>query len=236
MADIKVKICGLTRAEDAALAVELGAWALGVIFAPESPRQVTAEEAAVVLSAAPAGVERVGVFVNAGAGEIEAAVRACGLTAVQLHGEEDEDLAREVRERTGAVVIRSVKVPARAGERSVAAPSGAGPGASGNEALAGVVQFDTDFILLDTYHPERRGGTGEVFDWGLAEAIPEAVRRRRLILSGGLKPENIIAAVRLLTPFAVDVSSGVESAPGVKDPVPLRQLFENLEIFRKETG
>ncbi|MHB1361870.1 MAG: phosphoribosylanthranilate isomerase [Thermoleophilia bacterium] len=226
MPEIKVKICGLTRPGDAALAAELGAWALGVIFAPESPRRVSASQAAEVLSAAPARVERVGVFVNAAAGEIGAAVQACGLTAVQLHGEEGEEFAREVRERTGAAVIRSVRVAAGgAGEE--------GAELSGEAELAGVVQFDTDFILLDTYNPERRGGTGEVFDWNLAQAIPAEVRRTRLILSGGLKPENIVAAVRALAPFAVDVSSGVESAPGVKDPGRLRQLFKNLETFKE---
>lgn len=232
----RIKICGLKRPEDAALAAELGAWALGVIFAPESPRRVSIEEAAEVLAAAPAGVERVGVFVNAGAAEIEEAVKACGLTAVQLHGEEGREFAQEVRELTGVAVIKAVRVGGEAPEAGVAARGGeaheGAPAAVGSEALEGVVQFDTDFILLDTYHPERRGGTGRVFDWKLAGVIPEGVRRERLILSGGLDPENIVEAVRAVGPFAVDVSSGVESAPGVKDRERMRRLFENL---RKET-
>jgi len=206
---VKVKICGLTRPVDAALAAEQGAWALGVIFAPESPRRIGVERAAEVLSAAPAGVERIGVFVNAPAGEIAAAVKACGLTAVQLHGEETPEDCRRIRELVDVPLIKAIRV--------------AGPG-----SLEGVVQFDTDFILLDTYHPERRGGTGEAFDWNLAATLPREVRNRRVILSGGLDPANIVEAVNSLEPFALDVCSGVESAPGLKDPEKLRELFRNL--------
>lgn len=214
MADVKVKICGLTRPEDAALAAELGAWALGVIFAPESPRQVSFVRAAEVLASAPAGSERVGVFVNAAAGEIVEAVGACGLTAVQLHGDESPEECREVRERTGVLVIKALAV-------------------SGPESLERVVQFDTDYILLDTYHPERRGGSGETFDWSLPAALDEGLRGARLILAGGLNPLNIMDAVRAAAPFAVDVSSGVESAPGIKDHGQLRLLFERI---RKEVA
>lgn len=211
---VKVKICGLTRPDDAALAAELGAWALGVIFAPESPRHVSIERAAEVLAAAPSGVERIGVFVNADAGEIAEAVEACGLTAVQLHGEESPQDCREIKKHTGVPVIKALAV-------------------SGAESLERVVQFDTDYILLDTYHPERRGGTGEVFDWNLPAALGEGFRSGRLILAGGLNPLNILDAVRAAAPFAVDVSSGIESAPGIKDPVQLRLLFEKI---RKEVS
>ncbi|MHB9112640.1 MAG: phosphoribosylanthranilate isomerase [Thermoleophilia bacterium] len=214
MADVKVKICGLTRPGDAALAAELGAWALGVVFAPESPRWVSIKRAAEVLASAPAGVGRVGVFVNARADEIAGAVEACGLTAVQLHGDESPEECREVRERTGVLVIKALAV-------------------SGPESLERVVQFDTDYILLDTYHPEHRGGTGEVFDWSLSAVLDEGFRGGRLILAGGLDPVNILDAVRAAAPFAVDVSSGVESAPGIKDPEQLRLLFEKL---RKEVA
>ncbi|MFA5801622.1 MAG: phosphoribosylanthranilate isomerase [Thermoleophilia bacterium] len=205
----RVKICGLTRPEDAALAVSLGAWALGVIFVPGSPRRVNIEQAAAVLASAPAGVERVGVFVNAGLDEIVESARASGLTAVQLHGEESPDECLEARRRTGCRVIKALRV--------------AGP-----ETLAGVVTFDTDFILLDTYQPGRHGGTGEVFDWSLAAALPASVRGGRLILSGGLNPDNIAEAVRAVAPYAVDVASGVESAPGIKDTEKLKKLFDTL--------
>jgi len=212
----RIKICGLTRPEDAALAAELGAWALGVIFAAESPRCVSLAKAqdvfAAGMKAATGAGEaplRVGVFVNASMGEIEEAVRACRLDAVQLHGEESPEFCTGVRERLGVAVIKAVRV-------------------SGPETVSGVVRFDTDFVLLDTYHPERRGGTGEAFDWSLAASLPETVRVQRLVLSGGLNPENSAAAVQATMPFAVDVASGVESAPGIKDPDKLRQMFENL--------
>ena len=209
---MKVKICGLTRPDDAVLAVELGAWALGVIFASESPRMVSAGKAAEVLAAAPSGLERAGVFVNSDADEIAEVVESCGLTMVQLHGDESPEDCREVQKRTGALVIKALAV-------------------SGKESLQRVVQFDTDYILLDTYHPEQRGGTGEVFDWSLAAGLGAGFRSSRLILSGGLNSGNILEAVRATGPFAVDVSSGVESEPGVKDPKKLGLLFEKL---RKE--
>lgn len=210
MQSVRVKICGLTRPEDAEMAAGLGAWALGVIFATESPRRVGLEQAAAVLEAAGGDVDRVGVFVNADLDEIHEAVRFCGLTAVQLHGEESQGECLEIHERTGCPVIRAVRV--------------AGP-----ESLVGVVSFDTAFILLDTYRLGRRGGTGEAFDWNLAAALPADVRGGRLILSGGLNPDNIADAVRAVAPFAVDVSSGVESAPGVKDHEKMKRLFNILK-------
>lgn len=209
MTRVRVKICGLTKPQDAALAAGLGAWALGVIFAPGSPRRVSREQAVAVLGPGPAGVERVGVFVNAGLDEIVETARVCGLTAVQLHGEESPGDCLDVGRRTGCLVIKALRV--------------AGP-----ESLAGVVTFDTDFILLDTYQPERHGGTGEVFDWSLAAALPASARGDRLILSGGLNPDNIAEAVRVVAPLAVDVASGVESAPGIKDPEKMKKLFDKL--------
>lgn len=206
----RVKICGLTRARDAALAVELGAWALGVIFAPESKRRVTPDQAAAVLAAAPAGIERIGVFVNEDPGEIIAAVRACSLTGVQLHGEESPADCERIRSACGVAVIKALRV---AGEADVER----------------VVQFDTDYILLDTYDPGRRGGTGQAFDWNLALALPDLTRSARLILSGGLDPGNVHRAVAQVAPFAVDVSSGVESAPGIKDREKMIQLFTALK-------
>ena len=212
----KIKICGLTRPEDAALAARLGAWALGVIFAPESPRRVSLERAVQVLEAgtkaAPGGAKRVGVFVNAGLNEIEEAVRACRLSAVQLHGEEAPEFCAQVERRTGVAVIKALPV-------------------FSEESVAGVVQFDTGFVLLDTYHPMRRGGTGEIFDWKLAAALPESIRTGRLILSGGLTPENVTAALLAVRPFAVDIASGVESGPGVKDPQKIKKLFETIRNF-----
>lgn len=218
----RIKICGLTRPEDAALAAGLGAWALGVIFASESPRSVDMIHAAGLLKAGRAAsnagpeMESVGVFVNTEIAEIEKAINVCGLTAVQLHGEENAAFCAEVRSRTGIKVIKAVRV-------------------SDRESAASVVQFDTDLVLLDTYHPDRRGGTGTAFDWELAAGIPANIRETRLVLSGGISPENVAAALRELTPYALDVSSGVESAPGIKDPEKMKKLFAAvLHIAPKE--
>ncbi|GBE57522.1 N-(5'-phosphoribosyl)anthranilate isomerase [bacterium BMS3Abin01] len=205
----KVKICGLTRPGDAALAVEQGAWALGVIFAPESPRCLDLARAAEVLAPAPEAVERVGVFVNASVNEIEAAVAGCGLTVVQLHGEEDNGLCLQVGRRTGCAVIKALRV--------------AGPG-----SLEHVVRFDTDFILLDTYRSGSRGGTGETFDWELAALLPAEVRSSRIILSGGLTPGNLSEAITVVEPMAVDVSSGIEATPGMKSREKMELLFKAI--------
>lgn len=206
----RIKICGLTRAPDAALAGQLGAWALGVIFAPESRRRVTVAQAADILGAVPAGIQRIGVFVNAAPGEIMAAVRACSLTGVQLHGEESPADCSEIKSACGVTVIKAIRV--------AAAPD-----------IERVVQFDTDYILLDTYNPARRGGTGQVFDWNLAARMPAEIRGASIILSGGLNPENVIQAVARVAPFAVDISSGVESAPGIKDGEKMTRLFTALK-------
>lgn len=204
----RVKVCGLRRPQDARLAVELGAWALGVIFAPESPRRVELEEARAVLDAAAPGIEKVGVFVNAPFQEVSTAVAVCGLTAVQLHGDESPEACRELRQRLGCKVIKALRV-------------------SGTDSLQPVVRFDTDYLLLDTYHPGIRGGTGRIFDWELAAGLPGELRGSRVILSGGLKPENVETAIAAVSPFAVDVCSGIESKPGVKDKDRMEQFFIN---------
>ncbi len=205
----RVKICGLTNPGDAMRAVAAGAWAVGVIFAPESPRRVTRQQAAAIMAAVPPGILKVGVFVNAGEEEITAAVRECGLGAVQLHGEESPAFCRRIGEITGAAVIKAVRV-------------------AGRETLGSVASFDTDFILLDTYQPGRRGGTGESFDWDIARELSENLRSGRVILSGGLDAENVLEALDAVGPYAVDVSSGIETAPGVKDPGEMERLFDIL--------
>lgn len=211
----RVKICGLTRPQDAALAAELGAWALGVIFAPESPRRISLMQAAEVLAAAGGDIERIGVFVNASLGEIEEAVSACGLTAVQLHGEETPQFCSEVRHLTGVLVIKALRVREEG-------------------TVKDVVQFDTNLVLLDTYQPGLAGGTGKAFEWRWAAALDEDIRQNRLILSGGLNPENVAQAVLTVSPFAVDLASGVESQPGVKDPKKMKRLFAALKDLTRE--
>jgi len=199
----RVKVCGITRAEDAALAVELGAIALGFIFWPHSPRAVSAAQVGEIARGLPPFVSLVGVFVNQPVDEVLATARAAGLTGIQLHG--DEDAAAYAAE--GLRLVKAVPVP----EAFTA------------DALTAIPSDVT--VLLDAHDPVRRGGTGRTIDWTRAA---EAARLRPIILSGGLTPENIRTAVRTVRPYGVDVSSGVESAPGVKDESRLRSLFAAL--------
>jgi phosphoribosylanthranilate isomerase len=199
----RVKVCGITRAKDAALAVELGAIALGFIFWPHSPRAVSAAQVGEIARGLPPFVSLVGVFVNQPVDEVLATARAAGLTGIQLHG--DEDAAAYAAE--GLRLVKAVPVP----EAFTA------------DALTAIPSDVT--VLLDAHDPVRRGGTGRTIDWTRAA---EAARLRPIILSGGLTPENIRTAVRTVRPYGVDVSSGVESAPGVKDESRLRSLFAAL--------
>jgi phosphoribosylanthranilate isomerase len=192
----RVKVCGITRPEDAELAVELGAWAIGFILWPGSKRAVDPAVAAGIAAMLRRRVEPVGVFVNASLGEIAHAADNIGLTHVQLHGDEGPAFCSEVARRTGAKVIKAVRVASAAD-------------------FLDAERFHTDYHLLDTARRGAYGGTGETWDWALA------TRRKRktpVILSGGLTPENVAAGIAAVDPFAVDVASGVEASPGVKDP------------------
>ncbi len=193
MSRTRIKICGLTRAEDAAAAVAAGADALGVVLAP-SKRQVTLEQAAAVFADVPPLVARVGVFVNAQADDVWEAVARLGLTAVQFHGDE----APETCEAAPVPVIKALRV---------------GPGftVADVDRYRGAVAA----LLLDTYVPGEQGGTGMAFEWdSVAGILPQDIP---VLLAGGLGPHNVASAVRTLRPYAVDVSSGVEQLPGVKD-------------------
>jgi phosphoribosylanthranilate isomerase len=191
----KVKFCGIARLEDAEQAAQLGAWAIGMIFWPRSPRRCGMEEAAAIAAALRRRTELAGVFVDAHLDDVAATVDELALTLVQLHGDEGPAYCAEVARRTGAKVIKAARVRGRADVR-------------------GLHAFATDFHLLDAYAPGRRGGTGETFAWELAR---EHARDRPLILSGGLTADNVGDAIAAVRPFAVDVASGVEAEPGVKD-------------------
>jgi|HubBroStandDraft_3_1064219.scaffolds.fasta_scaffold03556_2 phosphoribosylanthranilate isomerase len=208
----KVKICGITRLEDAELAVALGAWAVGMVFYEPSPRRCALDEAQRISSALQRRAELCGVFVNAPMQEIVAVSERLGLTLLQLHGDEGPSFCGEASRRTGARVIKALQV--------------SGPG-----DIRDAARFHTDFHLLDarSERPGReqlRGGTGETFDWGLL-----AARRSKtpLILSGGLGPGNVAEAIERVRPFAVDTASGTESAPGRKDPLELRAFFDAVD-------
>jgi phosphoribosylanthranilate isomerase len=192
----RVKFCGITRPEDAELAVELGAWALGFILWRRSPRAADPAVAAGIALALRRRVELVGVFVNASLEEIAHAAEALHLSHVQLHGDEGPAFCAEAGRRTGAKVIKAIRVA----------------GASDFQDLE---RFHTDFHLLDTAARGRYGGSGETWDWALAS---KRARKVPVILSGGLTAENVAAGIEAVDPYAVDVASGVEASPGIKDP------------------
>lgn len=193
-----VKICGITSEADALLAVSLGASAVGFIFAP-SPRQVSVHLAGDIAKRLPEEVLTVGVFRNEAPQRVVEAVHMAGLGAAQLHGQETAEDTKWVRARL-PVVIKAF----HAGER----------------AIARFDDFGADYLMVDGENP----GSGQVFDWRLAEGV---VDHHRLIVSGGLRPDNVAQAVAHLRPGGVDVSTGVESAPGRKDPLLLREFIVN---------
>jgi phosphoribosylanthranilate isomerase len=200
----KVKICGITRPSDAELAASLGSWAIGMVFHRESPRFCEPDVAAEIGAALKRRVEVVGVFVNSPLDELVQLAESCSLSAVQLHGDEGPSYCREAGRRTGLKVLKATRVRDAASVRALSA-------------------YKTDYHMLDTYVPGRRGGTGERFDWSLAAEHRAAPP---LILSGGIGPDNVAEAIETAKPFAVDVSSGVESSPGVKDSGKLARLFD----------
>jgi phosphoribosylanthranilate isomerase len=195
----EIKFCGLTRAEDAHMAALLGASYVGVIFAG-GPREVTPDHATSILATIPRSVRRVGVFANQSAVEIHRIVDSVGLDIVQLHGDGTEARMAELRRLTAAAIWPVVRV-----SRSLPA---------GLESLIDA----SDGLLLDAFSPKALGGTGVSFDWAAIAAELEAIRGELpIILAGGLRPENVGDAVAALSPDIVDVSSGVESSPGIKD-------------------
>jgi phosphoribosylanthranilate isomerase len=188
--DLFVKICGMTRLPDALHAVEHGANALGFVFWPQSPRYVAPERAAAIIAALPAGVSTVGVFVNAPVDVITRVAAETGISTIQLHGDEPPDYADALE----WPVVRATTL-----EQIEEAFSAWPPGTT---------------FLMDAADPVRRGGTGRTIDWQQAAS---AARLRRVVLAGGLTADNVAEAIAAVRPFGVDVSSGVEDAPGVKN-------------------
>lgn len=212
---IWIKICGNTSFADAQLAVNAGADAVGFVFAP-SPRQVTAGEAAAIVRRLPADVERIGVFVDATLEEIYLTVRSCGLTGVQLHFEGGAELPAKLRERLGPAlrILRVVHFEAGAAlliSRQIAEHAG---------------NPNVDGVLVDSRTSMVVGGTGVVFDWTEArKTIFGEAGKFKLIAAGGLKPANVAKAIATLRPWGVDAVSGVEAAPGRKDPDKVREFL-----------
>lgn len=194
-----VKICGITRLEDAECAVECGATALGFVFWPQSPRAIDPTRARTIIDALPPFVTPVGVFVNQSSAYINGVVGLARLGAVQLHGDE---------------------TPANAGEMAGPVLKAIALAESTDEAIDRWPR--RTMLLLDVHDRVRRGGTGRTVDWARASVIAS---RRRVILAGGLTPENVGEAIGRVRPFGIDVSSGVENAPGLKDLQKLRAFF-----------
>ena len=209
MTSIFIKVCGITRVSDALHAVEQGATALGFVLWPKSPRAITVDRAAEIIATLPSHVMAVGVFVNEPIDSIRSAAERAHLTAVQLHGEEPPAYA----DALDWPVIRAVSVD----EIDLAADAWSAETA----------------LLVDNIDPVRRGGTGSAVDWSRAAGI---AKTRRVVLAGGLTAENVATAIRAVHPFGVDVSSGVESAPGVKDVDKVTQFISNARLAFQSVG
>jgi len=203
----RVKVCGITNLEDARLAAELGAWAVGLIFHAPSPRACALPDAELIGSELKYEAPEVtGVFVNRPLEEVAAIADACALSILQLHGDEGPAYCDEAARKTGCTIMKAVQV-------------------HDGSAVKGLKAFHVDYHMLDTYHPQVRGGTGEAFDWRL---VPKRWKRP-IVLSGGLTPDNVADAIAATRPFAVDSASGTEAEPGRKDPERLEAFFEAVE-------
>jgi phosphoribosylanthranilate isomerase len=202
---MKIKFCGVTRIEDAREAARLGAWAIGLNHWADSPRRCDPQTAVEISAELRRAIEIVGVFVNATLDELARAAEDESLAMLQLHGDEGPDFCREAARRTGCKVIKGVRVRSAADVR-------------------GAEAFRTDYHLFDAHRSGTPGGTGESFDWELVGARRSEVPA---ILAGGLKPDNVAEAISVARPNAVDVASGVEATPGVKDHALMEAFARN---------
>lgn len=215
MSGVRVKICGVRSLAEARAAVEAGADALGFNFWPESPRYIEASDARAVIASLPPFISKVGVFVNEEAGRIAAAAISSGVDTVQLHGDETPDFCSRLRlldHLKGVTLIKAVRVATEAD-------------------LEGIWLYPVSAILLDTKIKGNYGGTGRHFNWELAR---KASKLAPIILAGGLRIENVREAIASVNPFAIDVCSGVESVPGVKDPDKIRAFMAEVERANRE--
>ncbi len=205
---VRVKICGITTAKDAQALVTAGVDAIGVNHWPKSKRYVTPEASAPWLGELAGAITRIGLFVNATLEEIEEAMDFCVLDAIQLHGDESPAFCQDVS-AFGLPVIKAIGVKDGAPVHKPAS-------------------FPTKNILLDAYAPDEYGGTGRTFEWEVAHKVKASLKNGFLILAGGLTPENATDAVAAVHPNALDIASGVESAPGIKDMTKVTALMQAL--------
>jgi phosphoribosylanthranilate isomerase len=198
---VKVKICGITSLADGIAAAEAGADALGFVFYEPSPRCITVEAAAALVRHLPPVVLKVGVFVNAPEDLVVRTLRECGLNLLQFHGDEPPEYCLQF----GLMSMKAFRV-------------------RGADSLQTLRNYPTDAWLLDAYAPDKPGGTGDTFNWD--RALEAQIWGRPIFLAGGLTPENVAEAVRRVRPYGVDVSSGVEAAPGRKDHAKIRAFIQ----------
>ena len=201
----RIKICGITRAEDADAAVEAGADALGLVFYPPSPRAVNVGQAVDAVGNVPAFVSVTALFVNPTVEEVQRVLDSVRIDLIQFHGDEDDDFCRQFKRP----YIKALRVR------------------QASDVVASCLRFPGALaILLDSYKPGVPGGTGETFDWSL---IPETLPKP-IILAGGLEPENVASAIIQIRPFAVDISGGVEASKGIKDHCKIEEFVN--EVYR----
>jgi phosphoribosylanthranilate isomerase len=205
---LRVKICGITRAQDAHLAADLGADAIGLVFYDKSPRYVTVEKARSIVSGLPPWLMRVGVFVDAAPDEVARTAAHVGLTAIQLHGRETPEYISKLE--VNLPVIKAVYM-----------------GAGWKERVAAYGKLP---ILLDAADAQAPGGSGRVWAW---DQFDQVARPHYLVLAGGLTPDNVRSAVQAIDPDGIDVSSGVERSPGIKDAEKMTRFFNAVREFRK---
>jgi phosphoribosylanthranilate isomerase len=202
-----VKICGITRVDDARVAAELGAWALGMIFWPNSVRRCELEDAEEIGAELRRRVELAGVFVDAPLDEVVRVAELCSLSLLQLHGSEGPAYCREAARRSGCKIMKAARVKDAA-------------------AIQALRPYRVDYHLLDAYMPDQPGGTGATFNW---ERAAKHRGPARMVLSGGLTPDNVADAVAAARPFAVDTASGTDAEPGRKDPAKVKAFFRAVE-------
>ncbi len=203
----KIKICGITNLKDAKAAVKLGADYLGFIFYRKSPRYIRPEKAQDIISKLPKKVKTVGVFVNEKVDAVKRIARITGIRLLQFHGDETQGYCKEFK----LPVIKALRI-------------------KGEKDLRKINDYDVDFFLLDNYLPNKFGGTGKRFDWGVLSKIKRI--NKKFFLSGGINPENVVLAIRNVSPFAADASSGLEKSLGKKDHKIMKKLFYNIKNYK----
>ncbi|OGI21735.1 MAG: hypothetical protein A2287_05725 [Candidatus Melainabacteria bacterium RIFOXYA12_FULL_32_12] len=203
---VKIKICGITTLEDASLAAQLGAWAVGFIFYKKSPRYIEPDKAKLIIKELPDNIEKIGVFVDLPLDEIQDIALKTGITQIQLHGNESKDFCTEVVNKINLPVIKAIRI-------------------KDFTDLSSIPEYKNivSAILLDSYSKNLFGGTGESFNWGIAKKAK--TYNMPIIIAGGINPDNVANVYTEIQPYALDISSGIEEYKGIKDHNKLKKLF-----------